>query len=103
MPSFWVNLPAVAGALLMQTVAPNLPEGHRWTTYLSPDGAYQQCYPTDLLHPKAGGGQDLALVGLRHGTAEISRPIGSVQDALRTESDCSIRPVMFALLCRRSS
>ena len=85
--SSWINLPAVAGALLMQTVAPNLPEGHRWATYLSPDGAYQQSYPTDLLHPKAGGGQDLALAGPHHETAEISRPIGSVQNALRTESD----------------
>ncbi len=87
MRSLWFSVPATVGALLMQAAAPNLPAGHRWTTYTSPDGVYQQCYPADLLQPKAGAGPDLSLAGAHHESAEISRPSGSVQDAMRTESD----------------
>ena len=81
------SLPVVFSAFLPHAAAPPLPAGHRWSTYTSSDSAYQQCYPADLLQPKAGAGPDLSLTGSHHETAEISRPVGSVQDALRTESD----------------
>jgi hypothetical protein len=87
MRSLWGCIPALAGALLLQTAAPSLPAGHRWATYVSPDGAYQQCYPDDLLQPQPGENRDLVLVGTHHEKVEIGRPVGPVQDAMRTESD----------------